>query len=150
MWLSSSPFPTFYYPNLPLFSAQSGYSAPSFSPWQGLYQGSPRIGPPHRRQSESVHLSLIPPDLLCLPTRCACTTSPLAPCPNAKKTCLNQSALSVQLFITAETVRCMESRIELVLNKLPIKTNLTQHILHFSRFFKELPFLWPIKTSSIT
>ncbi|CAI9555544.1 unnamed protein product [Staurois parvus] len=30
--------------------SSSGYSAPSFSPWQGPYQGSPRIGPPHRRQ----------------------------------------------------------------------------------------------------
>lgn len=27
-----------------------GYSAPSFSPWQGSSQGTPRTGPPHRRQ----------------------------------------------------------------------------------------------------
>uniref|UniRef100_A0A8C5PUE8 Coiled-coil serine rich protein 2 n=1 Tax=Leptobrachium leishanense TaxID=445787 RepID=A0A8C5PUE8_9ANUR len=35
----------------------SGYSAPSFSPWHGSYQGGPRIGPPHRRQrvEELVH-----------------------------------------------------------------------------------------------
>ncbi|XP_075697817.1 serine-rich coiled-coil domain-containing protein 2 isoform X2 [Rhinoderma darwinii] len=37
--------------------SSSGYSAPSFSPWQGPYQGSPRTGPPHRRQrvEELVH-----------------------------------------------------------------------------------------------
>ncbi|XP_072280621.1 serine-rich coiled-coil domain-containing protein 2 isoform X2 [Pyxicephalus adspersus] len=37
--------------------SSSGYSSPSFSPWQGPYQGSPRIGPPHRRQrfEELVH-----------------------------------------------------------------------------------------------
>nr|KAF6277340.1 coiled-coil serine rich protein 2 [Myotis myotis] len=27
-----------------------GYSAPSFSPWQGSFQGTPRTVPPHRRQ----------------------------------------------------------------------------------------------------
>ncbi|XP_068927451.1 serine-rich coiled-coil domain-containing protein 2 isoform X3 [Petaurus breviceps papuanus] len=30
-----------------------GYSAPSFSPWQGSFQGSPRTVPPHRRQTSS-------------------------------------------------------------------------------------------------
>ncbi|XP_056386741.1 serine-rich coiled-coil domain-containing protein 2 isoform X2 [Hyla sarda] len=37
--------------------SSSGYSAPSFSPWQGPYQGGPRTGPPHRRQKveELVH-----------------------------------------------------------------------------------------------
>ncbi|KAM5140778.1 serine-rich coiled-coil domain-containing protein 2 isoform 2-T2 [Mantella aurantiaca] len=33
--------------------SSSGYSAPSFSPWQGPHQGSPRIGPPHRRQTSN-------------------------------------------------------------------------------------------------
>lgn len=43
------------------FSAQGGYSAPSFSPWQGSLQGIPRTVPPQRRQSESVLLTHIPP-----------------------------------------------------------------------------------------
>ncbi|XP_053440478.1 serine-rich coiled-coil domain-containing protein 2 isoform X3 [Nycticebus coucang] len=30
-----------------------GYSAPSFSPWQGSFQGIPRTVPPHRRQTSS-------------------------------------------------------------------------------------------------
>ncbi|XP_074088667.1 serine-rich coiled-coil domain-containing protein 2 isoform X2 [Macrotis lagotis] len=30
-----------------------GYSAPSFSSWQGSFQGSPRTVPPHRRQTSS-------------------------------------------------------------------------------------------------
>ncbi|XP_069836740.1 serine-rich coiled-coil domain-containing protein 2 isoform X2 [Dendropsophus ebraccatus] len=33
--------------------SSSGYSAPSFSPWQGPYQGGPRTGPPHRRQTSN-------------------------------------------------------------------------------------------------
>ncbi|KAH0623479.1 hypothetical protein JD844_006256 [Phrynosoma platyrhinos] len=37
-----------------------GYSAPSFSPWQGSFQGTPRTLPPQRRQSESVLLTHIP------------------------------------------------------------------------------------------
>lgn len=46
---------------LPLsLSAQGGYSAPSFSPWQGSFQGIPRTVPPHRRQSESVPLTHLP------------------------------------------------------------------------------------------
>lgn len=46
---------------LPLsLSAQGGYSAPSFSPWQGSFQGIPRTVPPHRRQSESVLLTHLP------------------------------------------------------------------------------------------
>ncbi|KAL2769881.1 serine-rich coiled-coil domain-containing protein 2 isoform 6 [Daubentonia madagascariensis] len=43
---------------------KGGYSAPSFSPWQGSFQGIPRTVPPHRRQSESVSLT---PILLWLP-----------------------------------------------------------------------------------
>ncbi|XP_014350345.1 serine-rich coiled-coil domain-containing protein 2 isoform X2 [Latimeria chalumnae] len=34
-----------------------GFSAPSFTPWQGSLQGNPRIGPPHRRQSEFIPLT---------------------------------------------------------------------------------------------
>lgn len=48
----------------PSLSAQGGYCAPSFSPWQGSFQGMPRTVPPHRRQSESVSLT---PILLWLP-----------------------------------------------------------------------------------
>ncbi|KAM6163476.1 serine-rich coiled-coil domain-containing protein 2 isoform 3-T3 [Rhynchocyon petersi] len=36
-----------------------GYSAPSFSPWQGSFQRIPRTVPPHRRQSESGPLTPI-------------------------------------------------------------------------------------------
>ncbi|KAL2769878.1 serine-rich coiled-coil domain-containing protein 2 isoform 5 [Daubentonia madagascariensis] len=32
---------------------KGGYSAPSFSPWQGSFQGIPRTVPPHRRQTSS-------------------------------------------------------------------------------------------------
>ncbi|XP_025898801.1 serine-rich coiled-coil domain-containing protein 2 isoform X2 [Nothoprocta perdicaria] len=37
--------------------SSGGYSAPSFSPWQGSFQGIPRTAPPHRRQrvEELVH-----------------------------------------------------------------------------------------------
>ncbi|XP_027762939.1 serine-rich coiled-coil domain-containing protein 2 isoform X3 [Empidonax traillii] len=37
--------------------SSGGYSAPSFSPWQGSFQGIPRTVPPHRRQrvEELVH-----------------------------------------------------------------------------------------------
>lgn len=40
--------------------SSGGYSAPSFSPWQGSFQGIPRSVPPHRRQSESVPLTHLP------------------------------------------------------------------------------------------
>ncbi|XP_071985580.1 serine-rich coiled-coil domain-containing protein 2 isoform X2 [Engystomops pustulosus] len=45
------------YTQTPWRRSSSGYSAPSFSPWQGPYQGGPRTGPPHRRQrvEELVH-----------------------------------------------------------------------------------------------
>ncbi|XP_075573923.1 serine-rich coiled-coil domain-containing protein 2 isoform X3 [Pelecanus crispus] len=33
--------------------SSGGYSAPSFSPWQGSFQGIPRTVPPHRRQTSS-------------------------------------------------------------------------------------------------
>ncbi|XP_037996216.1 serine-rich coiled-coil domain-containing protein 2 isoform X4 [Motacilla alba alba] len=33
--------------------SSGGYSAPSFSPWQGSFQGIPRSVPPHRRQTSS-------------------------------------------------------------------------------------------------
>uniref|UniRef100_A0A6I8N8G3 Coiled-coil serine rich protein 2 n=1 Tax=Ornithorhynchus anatinus TaxID=9258 RepID=A0A6I8N8G3_ORNAN len=33
--------------------SSGGYSAPSFSPWQGPIQGIPRTVPPHRRQTSS-------------------------------------------------------------------------------------------------
>ncbi|XP_063814881.1 serine-rich coiled-coil domain-containing protein 2 isoform X2 [Pseudophryne corroboree] len=44
------------YTQTPWRSISSGYS-PSFSPWQGPYQGGPWTGPPHRRQrvEELVH-----------------------------------------------------------------------------------------------
>ncbi|XP_010620895.1 serine-rich coiled-coil domain-containing protein 2 isoform X2 [Fukomys damarensis] len=53
-----------------------GYSAPSFSPWQGSFQGIPRSVPPHRRQSESVPLT---PLLLWLPVHASSTTAFLQP-----------------------------------------------------------------------
>lgn len=37
-----------------------GYSAPSFSPWQGSFQGMPRTVPPHRRQTSSTTASQQP------------------------------------------------------------------------------------------
>ncbi|KAM6156556.1 serine-rich coiled-coil domain-containing protein 2 isoform 2-T2 [Erethizon dorsatum] len=52
------------YTQTPWRRIPGGYSAPSFSPWQGSFQGIPRIVPPHRRQSESVPLT---PLLLWLP-----------------------------------------------------------------------------------
>lgn len=62
VWLVSLFFSSlFYYTSLPSLSTQGGYSAPSFSPWQGSFQGTPRTVPPHRRQSESVSLTPLPP-----------------------------------------------------------------------------------------
>lgn len=52
------------YTQTPWRRIPGGYSAPSFSPWQGSFQGMPRTVPPHRRQSESVSLT---PILLWLP-----------------------------------------------------------------------------------
>ncbi|XP_032122823.1 serine-rich coiled-coil domain-containing protein 2 isoform X2 [Sapajus apella] len=52
------------YTQTPWRRIPGGYSAPSFSPWQGSFQGIPRTVPPHRRQSESVSLT---PILLWLP-----------------------------------------------------------------------------------
>ncbi|XP_055986468.1 serine-rich coiled-coil domain-containing protein 2 isoform X2 [Sorex fumeus] len=52
------------YTQTPWRRISSGYSAPSFSPWQGSFQGIPRTVPQHRRQSESVSLT---PILLWLP-----------------------------------------------------------------------------------
>ncbi|KAM4030560.1 serine-rich coiled-coil domain-containing protein 2 isoform 2-T3 [Anomaloglossus baeobatrachus] len=56
--------------------SSSGYSAPSFSPWQGPYQGSPRTGPPHRRQrvEELVHYFS---DKACLKYYSVPTASPI-------------------------------------------------------------------------
>lgn len=51
------PPPPPFSPSLLSLSAQGGYSAPSFSPWQGSFQGISRTVPPHRRQSESVLLT---------------------------------------------------------------------------------------------
>uniref|UniRef100_A0A2K5NNZ8 Coiled-coil serine rich protein 2 n=1 Tax=Cercocebus atys TaxID=9531 RepID=A0A2K5NNZ8_CERAT len=47
------------YTQTPWRRIPGGYSAPSFSPWQGSFQGIPRTVPPHRRQSESVSLTPI-------------------------------------------------------------------------------------------
>nr|XP_051688969.1 serine-rich coiled-coil domain-containing protein 2 isoform X3 [Oryctolagus cuniculus] len=52
------------YTQTPWRRIPGGYSAPSFSPWQGSFQGTPRTVPLHRRQSESVSLT---PLLLWLP-----------------------------------------------------------------------------------
>ncbi|KAM6156557.1 serine-rich coiled-coil domain-containing protein 2 isoform 3-T3 [Erethizon dorsatum] len=41
------------YTQTPWRRIPGGYSAPSFSPWQGSFQGIPRIVPPHRRQTSS-------------------------------------------------------------------------------------------------
>ncbi|XP_060246892.1 serine-rich coiled-coil domain-containing protein 2 isoform X4 [Meriones unguiculatus] len=38
------------YTQTPWRRLPGGYSAPSFSPWQGSFQGMPRTVPPHRRQ----------------------------------------------------------------------------------------------------
>uniref|UniRef100_A0A671FYG6 Coiled-coil serine rich protein 2 n=1 Tax=Rhinolophus ferrumequinum TaxID=59479 RepID=A0A671FYG6_RHIFE len=38
------------YTQTPWRRIHGGYSAPSFSPWQGSFQGIPRTVPPHRRQ----------------------------------------------------------------------------------------------------
>uniref|UniRef100_A0A8C6YIC4 Coiled-coil serine rich protein 2 n=1 Tax=Naja naja TaxID=35670 RepID=A0A8C6YIC4_NAJNA len=51
-----------------------GLSAPSFSPWQGSFQGVPRTLPPQRRQSESVLLTHPPPSPLPSPLP-RCSTS---------------------------------------------------------------------------
>ncbi|XP_048195138.1 serine-rich coiled-coil domain-containing protein 2 isoform X2 [Perognathus longimembris pacificus] len=59
------------YTQTPWKRAPGGYSAPSFSPWQGSFQGIPRTVPSHRRQSESVSLT---PLLLWLPVHASTTT----------------------------------------------------------------------------
>ncbi|XP_003929995.2 serine-rich coiled-coil domain-containing protein 2 isoform X5 [Saimiri boliviensis] len=41
------------YTQTPWRRIPGGYSAPSFSPWQGSFQGIPRTVPPHRRQTSS-------------------------------------------------------------------------------------------------
>ncbi|XP_019611115.2 serine-rich coiled-coil domain-containing protein 2 isoform X4 [Rhinolophus sinicus] len=41
------------YTQTPWRRIHGGYSAPSFSPWQGSFQGIPRTVPPHRRQTSS-------------------------------------------------------------------------------------------------
>ncbi|XP_064146384.1 serine-rich coiled-coil domain-containing protein 2 isoform X4 [Loxodonta africana] len=41
------------YTQTPWRRISGGYSAPSFSPWQGSFQGIPRTVPPHRRQTSS-------------------------------------------------------------------------------------------------
>lgn len=41
------------YTQTPWRRIPGGYSAPSFSPWQGSFQGMPRTVPPHRRQTSS-------------------------------------------------------------------------------------------------
>ncbi|XP_076980828.1 serine-rich coiled-coil domain-containing protein 2 isoform X3 [Tamandua tetradactyla] len=41
------------YTQTPWRRIPGGYSAPSFSPWQGSFQGIPRSVPPHRRQTSS-------------------------------------------------------------------------------------------------
>ncbi|XP_030059229.1 serine-rich coiled-coil domain-containing protein 2 [Microcaecilia unicolor] len=41
------------YTQTPFRRSSGGYSAPSFSPWQGYFQGNPRTGPSHRRQTSS-------------------------------------------------------------------------------------------------
>uniref|UniRef100_A0A8C5SEG8 Uncharacterized protein n=1 Tax=Laticauda laticaudata TaxID=8630 RepID=A0A8C5SEG8_LATLA len=56
-----------------------GLSAPSFSPWQGSFQGIPRTLPPQRRQSESVLLTHPPPRPSCSPLPCGSTSS-FPPC----------------------------------------------------------------------
>ncbi|XP_058527960.1 serine-rich coiled-coil domain-containing protein 2 isoform X3 [Ochotona princeps] len=61
------------YTQTPWRRIPGGYSAPSFSPWQGSFQGIPRTVQLHRRQSESVPLT---PLLLWLPIHEA---PPLAP-----------------------------------------------------------------------
>nr|XP_020040631.1 serine-rich coiled-coil domain-containing protein 2 isoform X3 [Castor canadensis] len=60
------------YTQTPWRRIPGGYSAPSFSPWQGSFQGIPRTVPPHRRQSESVSLTPIP---LWLPVHASSTTA---------------------------------------------------------------------------
>ncbi|XP_038204390.1 serine-rich coiled-coil domain-containing protein 2 isoform X2 [Arvicola amphibius] len=60
------------YTQTPWRRLPGGYSAPSFSPWQGSFQGMPRTVPPHRRQSESVSLT---PILLWLPLHASSTTA---------------------------------------------------------------------------
>ncbi|XP_045293846.1 serine-rich coiled-coil domain-containing protein 2 isoform X3 [Leopardus geoffroyi] len=60
------------YTQTPWRRIPGGYSAPSFSPWQGSFQGIPRTVPPHRRQSESVSLT---PILLWLPLHASSTTA---------------------------------------------------------------------------
>ncbi|XP_059981849.1 serine-rich coiled-coil domain-containing protein 2 isoform X2 [Lagenorhynchus albirostris] len=60
------------YTQTPWRRIPGGYSAPSFSPWQGSFQGIPRTVPPHRRQSESVSLT---PILLWLPIHASSTTA---------------------------------------------------------------------------
>ncbi|XP_037659699.1 serine-rich coiled-coil domain-containing protein 2 isoform X3 [Choloepus didactylus] len=60
------------YTQTPWRRIPGGYSAPSFCPWQGSFQGIPRSAPPHRRQSESVPLT---PLLLWLPVHASSTTA---------------------------------------------------------------------------
>lgn len=60
MWLWFLWFPSSLCLPTPSLSAQGGYSAPSFSPWQGSFQGMPRTVPPHRRQTSSTTASQQP------------------------------------------------------------------------------------------
>lgn len=84
MWLWFLWFPSSLCLPTPSLSAQGGYSAPSFSPWQGSFQGMPRTVPPHRRQSESVSLT---PTLLWLSLHgipcCMAPPSPVPPFPSS-------------------------------------------------------------------
>ncbi|XP_024905113.1 serine-rich coiled-coil domain-containing protein 2 isoform X4 [Pteropus alecto] len=47
------------YTQTPWRRIPGGYSAPSFSPWQGSFQGIPRTVPPHRRQIECLEFGEI-------------------------------------------------------------------------------------------
>lgn len=92
----------------PSLSAQGGYSAPSFSPWQGSFQGIPRTVPPHRRQSESVSLT---PTLLCFPFTCPLSAWPSLPSTSSlsRVICrhvLNQHSLGSPLLINISYI-CM-------------------------------------------
>lgn len=94
IWLVSLFFGSlFYYPSPPpSLSAQGGYSAPSFSPWQGSFPGIPRTVPPHRRQSESVPLT---PILLWLPVYgIALLHAPSSPAPPLPSTVTCRHVLS--------------------------------------------------------
>uniref|UniRef100_A0A9L0ILK1 Coiled-coil serine rich protein 2 n=1 Tax=Equus asinus TaxID=9793 RepID=A0A9L0ILK1_EQUAS len=87
------------YTQTPWRRIPGGYSAPSFSPWQGSFPGIPRTVPPHRRQSESVPLT---PILLWLPVYgIALLHAPSSPAPPLPSTVTCRHVLSRHSWLSS-------------------------------------------------